>query len=166
MATSELIRDGLRAYELGRLRVAARIAWLVLPAVAFCALSTGATDVSCCLGALVLAGAVYLRWRDRTGVRATFFAIGAGLVALLVGLLLVGHTPWWLALNVAAGLCAGAAGRRAGLLGRDAVSSVALASLTAALGCAGAGPAVIATAMTTLAIGAFVGRRVAGTRSP
>lgn len=163
MATSELIRDGLRAYELGRLRVAARMAWLVVPAVALCALSSGATDVSCCLGALVLVGAVYLRWRDRTGVRAAFFAIGAGLVALLVGVLLVAQTPWWLALNVAAGLWAGAAGRRAGLPGRDAVSSAALASLTAALGCAGAAPALMATAVMTVTFGAFVGRRLAGT---
>ncbi|MER2559458.1 MAG: hypothetical protein ABTQ32_01990 [Myxococcaceae bacterium] len=160
MATPDLlIRDGLRAYEWGRLRVAARAAWLVVPAVAICVASTSQKELSCCLGALVLAGAVYLRWRDRAGVRAAALGVSAGLALLLVGLLLVPWSAWWLALEVAVGAWVGGAGR-VRLNALDAAQSTALAALAAALGCAGAPVSILMGAMGAVVVGALAGRAV------
>lgn len=158
MATPDLlIRDGLRAYEWGRLRVAARAAWLVVPAVAICAASTSRVEFSCCLGALVLAGAVYLRWRDRAGVRAAALGVSAGFALLLVGLVLVPWSAWWLVIEVAVGAWMGGAGR-ARLSAPDAAQSTALAALAAALGCAGAPIHILLGAMGAVVVGALVGR--------
>jgi len=55
VSREQLKRGGLRAYETGRLLVAARPAWVLVPAVLVCALETGAAkparaSACCCSG--------------------------------------------------------------------------------------------------------------------
>jgi hypothetical protein len=79
---------GLRAYELGRARVAARVALVVFPAVAICLLEPRGRPTCACLAVALCALSVWLRWRDRRGTQAARTGLMAGGIPLLAGLIL------------------------------------------------------------------------------
>ena len=71
----QLKREGLRAYEAGRLRMASRATWLLAPTVLICALGTGRSEACACVGVVLLAASVLLRWRDRRGVDSVRYGL-------------------------------------------------------------------------------------------
>ncbi len=83
-----------RAYEYGRLRVAARAAWVLVPATVVCAFATGAKETCACVGALLLGAAVFLRWRDRMGVDSVRYGLFAGALPLIAGLIATRVAPF------------------------------------------------------------------------
>ena len=152
----QLRRAGLRAYELGRLRSAARVAWVLVPTVAACAIGTGAGGPCACAGVLLLSASVYLRWRDRSGANAVRDGLLAGALPLIMGLVATQvaqscagevSISWCIAACGAAGVPSGAwLGAR---LARSAVptsswlATSGIAVLAASVGCLGFGLAGI-----------------------
>lgn len=87
MATREELRaHGLRAYEAGRLKAAARVAFVLVPLTALCLVDERAREVCACVAVLLLGVAVLLRWRNRQGVDSVTTGLVAGSVPLFLGL--------------------------------------------------------------------------------
>jgi hypothetical protein len=84
----DLRTRGLRAYELGRLQTASRIALLLLPVTAVCLLEDRGREACACLGMLLIGLAVWLRWRDRRGMDSVTTGLLAGSLPLVAGLVL------------------------------------------------------------------------------
>jgi hypothetical protein len=109
MVNRELLEGrARRAYELARVRVAARAAWLLGPLAAACALVTGAGDECACLGALLLVAAVVLRWRSRQGAEGVAIGLFAGAIPLVAALVVARVAPECVGapvLSPCAGLC-------------------------------------------------------------
>jgi hypothetical protein len=82
-----LTAQSLRHYELGRLRMPARVAMVLAPLVAVCLLEPIGREACTCCAALLLAASVWLRFRNRAGVESVSTGLLAGgipLAALLV----------------------------------------------------------------------------------
>lgn len=89
MVSREQLRlQGLRAYELGRLRAATRVGLVVIPAAAICLISGGEREACACIATLLLGVCIWLRWRDRRGFEVVTLGLQAGAVPLVVGLTL------------------------------------------------------------------------------
>ncbi len=174
MATREqLKRSGLRAYEAGRVKMAVRAAWVLVPAVLVCALETGAGETCACLGVLLLASSVFLRWRDRRGADSVRYGLVAGALPLFVGLVFARMVPNCAdapLLSACTVVCIGI-GLPSGLwLGRilsrtAAPASVWLAAggiavLAASLGCVGLGIAGLTGAIIGMLLGTVSARAV------
>lgn len=87
MANRDLLATaGLRAYELGRLRRAAWVALIIVPAGILCAWVTGEGESCACLAAILLGLSVYLRWRNRIGAKGVGIGLISAVVALCLGL--------------------------------------------------------------------------------
>lgn len=151
MANLERLRaNGLRAYELGRLRYAARIGFYLLPLVAACALTTGQGEFCACLGVLIFMVAAGCRWRNRQGAQDSALGMAAGVIPLMVGLgasCLISSLTTTLSLNIGllavAGMMAGAwigmaQTRRQAKIARFSVALI-MALLTGSLGAASFG---------------------------
>ena len=87
-ADERLAARARRAYEMGRLRWATRVAWIVLPLVAISFAAVGASPVSAATGALLVVAATALRWRGHVSTAAVRAGLAAGLIpfALLLTL--------------------------------------------------------------------------------
>ena len=167
----ELKRAGLRAYEVGRLRVALRAAWVLVPAVIVCALETGAGETCACLGVLLLSASFYLRWRDRRGADLVRSGLIAGGVPLVVGLVAARLAPncaeaplvslctaVCLVVGVPSGVWLGARLARGAATGSTWLAASGLAILAASLGCAGLGVAGLVGVSLGLILGAASAR--------
>lgn len=88
MSHEQLRAQGLRAYELGRLRSACRVALVLLPLCGFCLAHERGREPAACSAALLLAAAVWLRWKDRRGLESVRTGLLAGSLPLASGLLL------------------------------------------------------------------------------
>ena len=84
----QLAARGLRAYELGRLRVAARVGLVLFPASAICLLEDRGRPSCACAAMLLMALSVWLRWRNRRGIQLASTGLAAGSIPLVAGLLL------------------------------------------------------------------------------
>jgi len=84
----ELSLRGLRAYEVGRLRVALRVGLVLVPAVLVCAFEARTREACICVGVLLLGVSVWLRWRDRDGFDAVSAGLWAGGIPYALGLVL------------------------------------------------------------------------------
>ncbi len=161
----------LRAYEIGRLRKAARALLLLIPVTIICAIETGQHETCGCLGVLLLVTAVYLRWRSRDGTESVLAGVLAGAGPLVVALVIARLLPHWVdqqrmvsscAAVCGAGLVAGAlagvrlARRRIGAQGL--ITSLGVGAIVAALGCLGLGLAPLAGAIAGVAVGGLAGR--------
>lgn len=149
MVSREVLRlQGLRAYEVGRLRNASRIALLLAPLTAVCLLERRGQIACACSGMALVALAVWLRWRDRRGVDAVNVGLQAGSLPLLLALALgnsglecglAGHSTLCTALAVLVGgiaggwLCYGQ--RQSSRSPWSGVTAAAVAMLSASLGC-------------------------------
>ena len=164
-----LTTQSLRAYELGRLRMAAKVALVVLPLIAICLLEPIGRETCACCGALLLAIAIWLRFRDRAGVDSVTTGLLAGGIPLAAALALTKLDPGCAtagALSYCTGfsvLIGGTAGAIVAL--REATSkarnghwmiAASVAALAASLGCARLGIASIAG----VALGIVIGRAV------
>lgn len=167
MVNRELLEGrARRAYELARVRVAARAAWLLGPLAAACALVTGAGDECACVGVLLLVAAVVLRWRSRQGAEGVAIGLFAGAIPLVAALVVARVAPGCVGgpfPSLCAGLCF-ATGLPAGMwLGLRAargrldvvsrVAAVGVAILAASLGCVGLGTAGVVGAALGLLLG-------------
>jgi hypothetical protein len=157
---------GLRAYEVGRLRVAARVAFLLVPVAAVCLLETRGREACVCLAALLLGLAVWLRWRDRHGMESVTTGLLAGSIPLAAGLVLAGldlrcglagEETFCTAFAVLVGGAAGAliAVRERRWRGRfwGWLTAGSIAALAASLGCVRLGVVGIASVLAGIALG-------------
>jgi hypothetical protein len=162
-----LTARSLRHYELGRLRMAARIAIVLGPFIAVCLLQPVGREATACCAALLIAGSVWLRFRNRAGVDSVTTGLLAGAVPLAALLLLARLDPgcatagvvsyctgFSLLLGAAAGTVVAWHERIRGPLGGNWLFAVGIALLTAGLGCARLGLATFAG----VALGMLVGR--------
>lgn len=159
--TDVLRRRGLRAYEVGRWRWAARVAWVVVPLAALSAWASGAVEACWCIGAVLAACALGLRWANRRGAESATVGLLAGALPLVGGLVLGRVWPgcagaplvsWCTAVCLGFGLPAGVwLGRRAvrgGLGVGGTVLAAGVAALAGSLGCVALGAAgVVGTAL-------------------
>lgn len=172
----QLKTNGMRAYEAGRLRAAARVTLLLVPAALLCLLETQAREACACLAVALLGLAVGLRWWDRQGVENVTTGLTAGIVPLFFGMALdhlglrcgfTADSSLCAALALLAGGCAGAyigtGERRSPRQLRSWVSSTMVAALAASLGCVRLGTVGLASAVAGIVVGtaltAALGRR-------
>lgn len=167
VSREHLKREGRRAYEVGRLRAAARASWALVPVMLFCAFATNAGETCVCIGVALLGASVFLRWRDRRGADAVRDGLLAGALPLVAGVIVARVAPSCAGAPIAStctviclvvGLPSGLwLGRR---LARGSASTSTwlaaggVAVMAASLGCAGLGLAGLFGAASGLALGA------------
>lgn len=162
----QLKRGGLRAYEIGRLGVAARAAWVLIPIAIVCALETGAGETCICIAVPLLAASTFLRWRDRGGAEAVRNGLLAGALPLIAGLIVARFAPSCanapfislctavcLGLGVPSGVWLGARLAKGTASASTWLTASGIAVLAASLGCAQLGLA----GLVGIAVGLFVG---------
>jgi hypothetical protein len=167
-----LAARGRRAYEMGRLMTAARVALVLVPVAALAMIEHRARSGCACCAAVLLALAVWLRWRDRRGWESVETGLFAGAVPLVAGLVLGNlgvacdvriDAASCTALSVAVGAAGGAVIAWREAKGKAPHGSVlmagAVAALAAGVGCLRLGAASVAAAVGGLAMGAVVARR-------
>jgi hypothetical protein len=143
-----LTARSLRHYELGRLRMAARIALVLAPIIGLCLVEPVGREACACCAALLVGVAVWLRHRSRAGLESVTTGVLAGSVPLAAALFLTRLDPGCAnapLLSYCTGfslLVGGAAGAVVALRERGAVqisshwlTAVGVALLTASLGC-------------------------------
>jgi hypothetical protein len=81
-----LTRRARRAYELGRLRAASRILWLLVPLVTLAAAIGRRTELCSCVGAVLVGAAVFARWRGRALGDALTHGVLVGAFVTVTGL--------------------------------------------------------------------------------
>ena len=161
-----LTARSLRHYELGRLRMAARVAIVLVPMAAVCLLEPIGRESCACCAALLLATSVWLRFRNRAGAESVSTGLLAGGIPLAAALLLTRIDPrcataelisyctgFSLLIGAAAGAVVAARERRGVPLSSHWLLAVAVAWLTASLGCIRLGVASIAGVAVGLVIG-------------
>jgi len=162
-----LAKRGLRAYELGRLRMALRVGLVLIPAVVVCLLEPVGRVCCAGCGVLLLGAAVWLRFRDRVGVESVTSGLLAGAIPLVAGLALVEFDPGCAAApafsccTLFSVLVGGAAGAVVALREASAKSrsgnwllAAGVAALAASLGCIRLGLASV----LAVTLGIVVGR--------
>lgn len=162
-----LTAQSLRSYELGRLRMAARVAMVLAPIVAICLFEPiGRESCACCAGLLV-AASVWLRFRSRVGVESVTSGLLAGAIPLAAALALARLDPgcatagtfsyctgFSLLMGAAAGTVVAFRERGRAPLSSQWLLAVGVALLTASLGCMRLGIASVAG----VALGILIGR--------
>jgi hypothetical protein len=175
MVNLEQLRDrGLWAYETGRMRMASRVALLLIPLAVVCLLEARGREACACLSVSLLGVAVWLRWRDRRGSDAVTTGLLAGSIPLVAGLVLArlglrcgagGSSSFCLGLSVLVGLGAGAliAVREATLRHRawSWVTAGLVATLAASLGCVRLGIIGFGGVVLGMAVGTAAASRIA-----
>lgn len=89
----DLTAQSLQHYERGRLRMALRVAIVLMPVIALCLLEPIGREACACCAALLLGAAVWLRFRNRLGVESVTTGLLAGAVPLSAALLLTQLDP-------------------------------------------------------------------------
>ena len=150
MESAELAARARRAYEAGRLRWAARIAWVVLALVVASFVAVGASPISAATGLLLLVTTIALRWRGQTWGAAVRTGLTAGLIPYTLLLTFKCSAPLYCALGGCMSHCVGfcgfgglAAGILLAMRAREhedelvpfLVAATAVAALTGLLGC-------------------------------
>ena len=165
MVSREQLRaQGLRAYETGRLRAASRVALLLVPAAAVCLLESRTRGACACLAVALLSLAIWLRWRNRTGLESVTTGLLAGSVPLLAGLVL-DRLDLQCGVGGSATLCTGVALLLGGASGvfiglRESrrrfwstTAACAVGMLSASLGCLRLGVVGLASVVAGIALG-------------
>lgn len=153
-----------------RVRMACRIALVIIPLTCVSIATSGHAATCACLGLVLFAVAAICRWRDRAGVDAVTTGLVLGAVPLLAALTLNAcgvECAQLFAITKAEIMCfaAGAiAGIAASLLvartqqsrRRRWLITILVASLTAALGCIGLGAAGVVSTLVALVASASI----------
>jgi hypothetical protein len=166
----ELTARGLRAYELGRLVTASRVAFALVPLATLCLLETTGRELCACLSVVLLGAAVWLRWRDRAGWENVTTGLLAGGLPLAAGILLArfgvscgtsGAESFCTGLSVLVGTSAGLliAAREAPFRARftSYLTAGVIAALAAGLGCVRLGVLGVSSMLAGIVIGSVVG---------
>lgn len=162
-----LTARSLRHYELGRLRMAARVTLVLAPLIAICLLEPVGREACACCAALLLSVSVWLRFRSRAGLESVSTGLLAGaipLAALLVltrldrgctsAGLLSSCTGFSVLIGAAAGAVVAFRERSRAPVSSNWLLAVGIAVLTASLGCVRLGVASV----VGVAVGILVGR--------
>jgi hypothetical protein len=162
-----LTARSLRHYELGRLRMAARVAIVLVPAVAVCLLEPVGREACAGCAALLVAASVWLRFRSRIGAESVSTGLLAGSIPLAAALVLTRFDPGCATAGLVSyctgfSLLVGAAGgtvvalrERGGVpISSHRLLAIGVALLTASLGCIRFG----AAGMAGVALGVIIGR--------
>jgi hypothetical protein len=166
VSREQLTAGGLRAYELGRLRTASRITLVLVPLAALCLFESRGREACFCLSTVLLGSAIWLRWRNRSGLESVTAGLQAGSIPLLAGVV-VDALGVQCGLGGAASLCTGFAALTGGAAGvwigarehkwRGQVQgwliAGAIATLTASLGCLRLGAVGMVSVVTGIAVG-------------
>jgi hypothetical protein len=162
-----LTARSLRHYELGRMRMALRVALVLGPVIGVCLLERIARDACGCSAALLVGVCVWLRFRSRAGVDSVTTGLLAGAIPLSAALLLTQIDPGCAtarplslctAFSVLVGGLAGVVvalrERARPSLSRHWWLAAGIALLAASLGCARLG----VVSVISVALGVVVGR--------
>lgn len=161
---------GLRAYELGRVWKASRVALVVVPMAALCLVESRGSAVCAWLALVLLAVATWLRWRDREGMEAVTAGLVAGVLPLVLGVVLArfdvhcgftGGDTYCTAGSALVGTLSGLGipspkarwRRRLG----SVISAGGVAGLAATLGCVRLGVVGVASMVVGIALGSTLG---------
>jgi hypothetical protein len=168
--TEELTVRGLRAYEVGRLLTALRVALVVVPVAAVCLVERTGREACGCLAFILLATVVWLRWRNRRGMDAVQAGLVAASLPLAVGLLFdrlglrcgfAGAesfcTTFAVLLGTAAGVMISLTQSRLGARTSSVLTAAAVAGLAAALGCVRLGALGVTSMLVGIVLGAVAG---------
>src|SRR5262249_19390214 len=157
--------DARRAYEIGRLIAASRVAVVVIPLTALCARLTDAPGRCLVAGGGLLAAAVAVRWRQDRGVAIVDSGMATGIVPMVTAIVLCRIALSWSG-GAAIAVCTAAGFTAGGLVGRVPpagdfrtlpwMTASLIAGLTAALGCVGIGLGTAAGAAAGVVLGAVV----------
>lgn len=169
----ELTEKGLRAYELGRLLAALRVALVVVPLAALCLVESRGRSAVACLSVILLGTTVWLRWRDRRGTDAVTTGLVAGGLPLVAGLVVdrldlhCGFsggdsfcTTFSILLGAGAGMLITANQRGAGARASSLFTAAAVAALAAGLGCVRLGVVGVGSMLAGVVLGSLLGARV------
>jgi hypothetical protein len=173
-----LTARSLRHYELGRLRMAARVAIVLAPIVAICLLEPIGREACACCAALLSTTSVWLRFRNRAGVESVSTGLLAGGVPLAAALVLARVDPecttagllsyctgFSLLLGAAAGAVVALRERSRTLLASHWLLAIGVAVLTASLGCVRLGVASVVGVAVGLLVGHATMRSATATAS-
>lgn len=165
----QLTLRGLRAYEVGRLRMALRVLLVLTPAIVLCAFEARTRETCVCVGAVLLSLSVWLRWRGRDGFEAVSTGLLAGGIPLVLGLVLARldvhcssaeSEAFCLGFSGLIGLVAGVviAVREARRRSRawSVLTAAAICILAASLGCLRLGVASVLAVAAGTAVGAMI----------
>jgi hypothetical protein len=161
-----LTTRGMRAYQLGRLRMASRVALVLVPIIALCLLESYGRETCACLSVLLVAVAVGLRFRNRSGVDSVTTGLLAGAVPLAASLVFSRFDPGCAtagvlsvctAFSILLGGLAGAIvayreatqGKRSG----HGLTALVITALVASLGCARLGMASVVGVVVGIVLG-------------
>jgi hypothetical protein len=159
-------RQAMHAYQVGRMRFAARVAVVIVPLTLLCAWETRAFVECAGVGGSLLVLTVAMRWWHRRGAEAASAGLRSGAVPTVAALAVCRFAPSCPP-DVALGLCVGVGLVSGALVGRTAIQRSAkpwqhwtaaalVAALTAALGCIGLGVGTAAGAAIAIALGTAV----------
>jgi hypothetical protein len=175
VSPEQLVSRGLQAYEQGRVRMALRVTWVLVPAIALCLLEPVGRAASCCCGIMLVAVAVWARWRDRAGSEGVKTGLIAGSLPLVGALVMIELAPacasaglfsYCSLFSLLFGAAAGVVVARRELVRRarapDWAAAGIIAVLAASLGCIRLGIASV----ISVALGVLAGRVLAGARRP
>lgn len=167
-----LTERSLRHYELGRLRMAARIAIVLVPIVVLCLLEPVGREASACCAVVLLGASVWLRFRSRAGVESVGIGLVAGGIPLAAALLMTRMDPgcatagvvssctgFSLLIGTAAGAVVALRERGGAPFSGHWLLAVGIALLTASLGCMRLGLASVAGVALGLVFGRLSMRR-------
>jgi hypothetical protein len=170
---------GLRAYELGRVRMAAKVGLLLLPVTLVCLLESEGRQACACTAVLLLFAAIWLRWRDRAGVDGVADGLVAGSAPLVFGLLLGTFAPECASADLVSActavsiLVGGAAGvivavREAARPSRPSswLTAAIITTLAASMGCIRLGIASVLGVALGVVVGRATSVRTVGSRGP
>jgi hypothetical protein len=132
-----------------------------------CALVTGAGERCGCVGVLLLAAAVFLRWRNRQGAENVKSGVLAGSLPLAVGLVVARVAPSCagaplfslctavcLGVGIPSGIWLGLRAARGAAGGSSWLTAAGISVLAASLGCVGLGLAAVVGSALGLLFGA------------
>jgi hypothetical protein len=170
VSPEELTARSLRAYEAGRFLASLRVALVIVPIAVLCLLEPEGRGTCACLAVVLLGGAVWLRFRDRRGVRAVTTGLLASAIPLASGVLLshfelrcglAGGETFCSAVSLLLGLGAGVfvSSREArwGPRLSGLVTAAAITGLAAGLGCVRLGVFGLLALFGGIALGALTG---------
>jgi hypothetical protein len=175
LSREQLRLDGLRAYELGRFRAAARIGFVLVPVGALCLLESRGRPACACVVAALLSLCVWLRWRDRRGFELVSRGLRAGSIPLFAGLLFerlgieCGLAVGSSYCTAVAALLGAAAGAIIGARTPDAqerlwgfITAASIAALAAVVGCVRLGVVGVVGVVAGIAFGTLVAAAISG----
>ena len=171
----QLETRALRAYEVGRIRMASRVLLLLVPVALICLLEQANRGACGCCAAALLVVSVWLRWKDRAGVKSVARGLLGGVVPLAFALVLPTLMPactsaglfsactaFSLVLGVAAGAVVAMREVKAPSPSRGWVAAATVATLAGSMGCIRLG----LVSVVFVALGVVAGRAAASRMRP